>query len=91
MLHNFYKTRTIYYISEHIADRRLSLLKDLVAYTNDPVRYKRRFRILVQLANYEKNILEKIENFITDQQSDIDIDMLDYLKLEVDAIVNLNS
>jgi hypothetical protein len=62
-MNNFYKTRLIYKISNLIIEKRTKLLQDLVAYTNDPVRYARRIQMLKQLSQYEYDLLSKIDNF----------------------------
>ena len=92
MIHEFKKTRLIYEISNFIKDQRFLLLTDLVAYTKDPVRYKRRLRMLIQLADYEKQILEKIRDFETNDPADFERYMaLGLLQQEVYIIVNLSS
>jgi hypothetical protein len=92
MVNSFYKTRLIYQISQYIADHRQTLLEDLVAYSKDPVRYSRRIRMLTQLAEYEQQILKKINNFETNDEEDISKHhALTQLKLEVDVLVNRNS
>ena len=92
MINPFYKTRLIYQISQYIADQRQGLLEDLVAYCKDPVRYRRRIRMLTQLADFEHQILQKICNFETNHEQDIsNSDALGQLKQEVDILVNRNS
>lgn len=92
MIHPFLKTRLIYDISIFIKDKRDLLLRDLVAYTTDSVRYKRRIRMLIQLAEYEKQILEKIRDFETDNPADIEKHiMLRVLEHEVETITNIGS
>lgn len=89
MISPFYKTRLAFKISTYIQQARVSLLEDLVAYTNDPVRYKRRLRMLIQLAEYECNTLKKIRDFETDDISDINgLETIELFNREVDAIVN---
>jgi hypothetical protein len=92
MIHEFDRTRVIYEISAFIRDQRSLLLDDLVAYTKDPVRYKRRIRMLVQLAEYEKQILEKIRDFETDDPADFEKYLtVALLKEEVRHVTDLSA
>ena len=92
MIHPFSKTQLIYDISTFIKDQRELVLKDLVAYTKDAVRYKRRIRMLIQLADYEKQILRKISDFETDDPTDFErYTALGILQGEVLIITNLSS
>lgn len=84
MVPNFYKTRLIYQATNLIADLRQELVKELVAYSGDPVRYQRRCRMLTQLADYEHQLLQKISRFETDDTQDLD---LGDIKVEVSAII----
>ena len=89
MIHPFYRTRLVYEICSYMAQHREQLLKELVAYTDDPVRYRRRMRMLQQLAAYEQSTLEKIQNFETNDQTDLGHpDVIGTLKQEVDSIVH---
>lgn len=89
MSHPFYRTKLIYEVLRTISEHRNILLSDLVAYTQDPVRYKRRMRMLIQLASYELQILQKVKDEeIT--QSDTQ-ELLLIIKEEIDAITNLYS
>lgn len=90
-VHSFYKTRLIFNTCNYIATKRQTLLQDLVAYTNDPVRYMRRVRLLVQLSQYESDIVTKIDSFDTDDKSDLGRDVLEQIMLEVDTITNISS
>ena len=74
--HPFAKTKLIYDIVNVIAVKRHELVEDLVAYTNDPVRYQRRLRMLLNLAEYEQQILTKIHRFVTDHPEEDLVDML---------------
>jgi hypothetical protein len=49
------------------------LLDELVIYATDPIIRTRRMRMLAQLCDYEAQILKKIENFQTDDPSDLNI------------------
>lgn len=72
----------------YITTARDSLLGALISYTEDPVRYARRVRMLCQLAAYEAQIIEKINKFQTDDLLDIDL-TFDEIKNEVDQLVNI--
>jgi hypothetical protein len=92
MINPFYKTRLVFKLSTYIQEARASLLEDLVAYTNDPIRYKRRLRMLIQLSEYEYHTLKKIRDFETDELNDIgSYDTIEMLKREVNTIVDRNS
>jgi len=91
MINVFYRTRLIFKISTYIQKNRSKLLEDLVAYTKDPVRYKRRLRMLIQLAEYEQNILKKIRDFETHNVDDLNQSVLGDLIVEVDSIVDKSS
>ncbi len=64
------------------------LLGALVSYTEDPVRYARRVRMLCQLSAYEVQIIEKINKFQTDDLTDLDL-ALNEIKHEIDQITNI--
>lgn len=89
MSHPFYRTKLIYEISQAITKRRLDLLSDLVAYTQDAVRYNRRMRMLIQLSSYEHQILSKIKDEEI-SKSEIE-DLLMLVNQEIDIISDLNS
>jgi len=91
MINVFYRTRLIFKISTYIQKNRSKLLEDLVAYTKDSVRYKRRLRMLIQLAEYEQNILKKIRDFETHNVDDLNQSVLGDLIVEVDSIVDKSS
>jgi hypothetical protein len=86
----FAKLRLLYIIIQHITDARQIIIKDLVAYLDDPVRYKRRMRFLIQLADYEQQLLIKIENLDNDPCHYND-HMIKQLKDEIDLITNHSS
>jgi len=89
MIHPFYRTRLVYEVCSYIAQQRQEVLRELVAYTQDPVRHRRRMRMLQQLANYEQITLEKIQNFETNDQADLaHVDVIETLKQEVNSIVH---
>ena len=79
-------------MSIFIKDHREKLLKDLVAYTKDPVRYNRRLRMLIQLADYEKQLLEKFRDFQTEDTDDLEKNsILATLQYEVTVITDISS
>ena len=86
----FKKLHLLYKIIAHIAEVRQTLVKDLVAYSEDPVRYKRRMRLLIQLSDYEHQLLIKINN-LNDDPSNFDDMMLRQLKDEVSLISDSSS
>lgn len=83
---NFHKSKLIYNTLAEIQKERDLLVRDLVAYTNDSVRYQRRIRMLINLSEYEKQILEKIRDF--DPDWEIELDMIAHIKFEISCIVN---
>lgn len=87
-MNNFYKTSTAYKVLDLINTERESLKSDLVAYSNDPVRYSRRFRMLINLAQYEVNILTKLQNFCTDDANDLKNPVIDIIRAEIKSIVD---
>ena len=64
------KPRSINKVLTYITQAREKILKDLVAYGDDPVRSKRRLRLLIQLADYEHQLLIKIRDFTTEDPED---------------------
>lgn len=86
-MNNFYRTKVIYKILEAIAQERETLKSELVAYGNDSIRYKRRLRMLINLAEYELNTLIKIRNFETIDPLDYDTAMHNVLQ-EINSIVD---
>lgn len=87
LFHPFIKSKLIYDIVTHMHEERKKLLEDLVAYTNDPVRYKRRMRMLIQLSQYEQQILTKLNNFDMSDTDNNDIHR--YLKIVIGEITDL--
>lgn len=88
----FTKTKLIFDICNYIATKRNRLLEDLVAYSNDPVRFNRRIRLLKHLAYYEHSIIQKIEYFNTNSDSDIySLETLEEFKQEIDVMSSINT
>jgi hypothetical protein len=88
MINNFYKTKTVYQVLEIINAERESLKSDLVAYSNDPVRFMRRFRMLINLAEYELSILLKIRDFDSDDALDLGKEIIGLVENEIRHIVD---
>ena len=82
-MNNFYKTRLIYKSSMFIAEKRAILLQD----TGDLVRYSRRIKMLIQLSQFEHELLTKIQNFESDDPADFDI-AAGNIEIEVHSIIN---
>jgi hypothetical protein len=87
----FSKLNLLYKIIMHISDTRQQLLKELISYVDDPVRYKRRMRFLTQLAKYEHQLLIKIDSLEDFDPSYYSADMLRQLKDEVSLITDPSS
>ena len=89
---NYTKTNVIYKSLKLIEANKNLALRDLAAYANDPVRYRRRLRFLRELSQYEHNILESFENFVTDNpQQDFDSDTLKKIRESIDLLTLQNS
>ena len=68
--HVFHKTYLINMLHQRIAIERQSLLQELTASATDAVVWKRRFRMLSQLASWESQVTAKIYAFRTDDADD---------------------
>jgi hypothetical protein len=66
----FYKLSLIDIVGRLINNQRTLLEKELQEKASDPVIFKRRFRMLSQLADYESQIYKKIYNFDTEDFND---------------------
>ena len=86
----FAKLKIIYKIVQYISETRQNLIKDLIAYSDDPVRYKRRMRFLIQLSQYEHQLLIKFNQIDSDLCHYSD-DMIQQLKDEIDLISDTSS
>lgn len=60
-------------VSKIIHYHKSELQKELQERASDPVIFKRRFRMLTQLAEYESQIYKKIYNFNTNDFQDYDL------------------
>jgi hypothetical protein len=88
---NFSKLRLLYTTIAYIAEARDGIVKDLVGYVDDPVRYKRRMRLLIQLAGYEHNLLIKLNGLEIDDPCHYDDHMLRQIKDEISLITDPSS
>lgn len=66
----FYKLYLIDIVSRIIDNQRILLEKELQEKASDPVIFKRRFRMLSQLTDYQSQIYKKIYNFDTEDLND---------------------
>jgi len=57
----------------HTQKIRMELFNEAAQLASDPVLYKRRFRMLHQLSDYESQIIKKIYAFESDNPLDYDI------------------
>ena len=67
----FYKIKLINRLLEHTHRLRTDLLHELTTNATDPVVFKRRLRMLRHVNSYESQLLQKIENFETDDIQDL--------------------
>jgi hypothetical protein len=89
---NYIKTNIIYKSLKLIEKNKNLALRDLAAYANDPVRYKRRLRFLRELSQYELNLLTNFENFVPDNvEHDFNNDTLKKIRESIDLITLQNS
>lgn len=72
--HVFYKTYLINMLQQRIAIQRQLLLQELTAAGSNHVVWKRRFRMLGQLAIWESQVTAKIYAFETDNADDYQLD-----------------
>lgn len=82
----------IYKALQQVSAKKKSALSDLTAYTNDPIRYKRRLRFLKEITSYELNLLESFENFVTETpEQDFDEQTLKKITESIDLLTLVNS
>jgi hypothetical protein len=67
----FYKLKLIKKLLESTQRIRSQLFDELVTNATDPVVYKRRYRMLRHLNIYEAQLLQKIQNFETEDVNDL--------------------
>jgi hypothetical protein len=83
----YFRIKLLQQFLEATARSRSGLLTDLVNKATDPVIVMRRFRMLRQLAEYESQIVAKIQNFDTDDILDFSRDFI----YEIQFITNYSS
>ena len=83
----FYKLSLIDIVGRLINNQRTLLEKELQEKASAPVIFKRRFRMLSQLADYESQIYKKIYNFVTDDVCDY-IQVIYLIKTEIQNVTN---
>jgi hypothetical protein len=89
---NYVKTNVIYKSLKLIEISKNKALRDLAAYAQDPVRYKRRLRFLKELSLYEQNLIVSFENFVSDNPNqDFDDTTLQKIRESIDLLTLLNS
>ena len=67
----FFKIKLINRLLEHTRRVRSQLLDELITNATDPVVFKRRLRMLRHVNSYESQLLQKIENFETNDMQDL--------------------
>lgn len=67
----FYKIKVINQLLEYNHQVRNKLLEELVTNATDTVIFKRRLRMLCHVNSYENQLLEKIQNFETNDIEDL--------------------
>ena len=88
----YLQNRVLYKSLKKIQEAKSKALTDLIAYTDDPVRYKRRLRFIKELITYEKNLLENFENFDSDNPiQDFDDQTIQKIRESIDLFTLLNS
>jgi hypothetical protein len=84
----YYKIVLLKDFLEKTCRARMQLFDEIAIHAIDPVLYKRRFRMLSQLSQYESQIIKKIQNFETDDVGDL---FPDKLFNGIEAILNKRS
>lgn len=69
----FYKIKILKNFLQHTNEARSLLLDELITNATDSVLYTRRFRMLEHLAQYENQIIKKIQNFDTDNVEELEL------------------
>lgn len=68
---DFFKLNFTHSFLSECSNLKQQLLDELIIYATDPVRRMRRMRMISQLCQYESQILQKIQNFSTDDVEDL--------------------
>lgn len=79
----FYKIKLLQDFLSDTAKVRSQLLEELKINATDPTIVKRRFRMLRHLSQFENQIIEKIQNFDTD-----DVEDFVYSYFEINSIID---
>jgi hypothetical protein len=77
-------------ISAYIYRHRITLQQELYKYASDSVLFKRRLRMLSQLAQYESQIITKLYNFESDNIEDYVLGIQEAVNRELFFIINQN-
>jgi hypothetical protein len=67
----FYKLKLVHSFLSETTKLKNWLLNELIIYATDPIKSMRRMRMLTQLCETEAQLLKKIEDFQTDDPSDL--------------------
>lgn len=86
---DFFKLQAVFQILNQIFEAKQILLDELVVQASDPVIYNRRFRMISQLSQYESEIVNKLQEFQTDDPKDLL--NLDFIKKEINVICSRSS
>lgn len=81
----FYKIKIIKKLLTKTNRARTQLLDELVVNASDPTIVQRRIRMLKHLNLYENQLIDKIQNFETNEVSDLN---LVYIEYYIDLIIN---
>ena len=87
----FYKIKLLKQFLSQTEQARINLLNELTVNATDPVLYKRRFRMLMHLSQFEFQILKKINNFDTDDVDDLSLFGEYNISASLSRIVNRNA
>lgn len=81
----FYKIKIIKKLLTKTNRARTQLLDELIVNASDPIIVQRRIRMLKHLNLYENQLIDKIQNFKTNEVSDLNFI---YIEHYVDLIIN---
>jgi hypothetical protein len=81
----FYKIKIIKKLLTKTNQARTQLLDELIVNASDPTIVQRRIRMLKHLNLYENQLLDKIQNFKTNEVSDLNFRSIEHY---VDLIIN---
>jgi hypothetical protein len=83
---HFYKIKLLKEFAEHCKIVRDQLIDELIINATDPIVRKRRYRMLHHLSIYESQIIQKINDFETDDPADIALTIDYQIKLPIDLL-----